>query len=181
MTGNQSAFTTFTPKNGGGVTFGDSGTGKIIGQGNIGKDPFTIIEDVLLVEGLKHNLISISQLCDKGYKVTFDKNTCIVENVSNNSTLFIGKRLTNVFIIDLNELEKQNVKCFSAINNESWLWHRRLGHCNTDSIARLSRKELVNGLPKIKFEHNRICDSCSYGKQTKSLLNQKIWFQPLDL
>ena len=112
MTGNQSAFTTFTPKEDGVVTFGDNGKGKIIGQGNIGKDPFPNIEDVLLVEGLKHNLISISQLCDNGYKVTFDKNTCIVENVSNNSTLFICKRLENVFIIDLNILEKQNVKCF---------------------------------------------------------------------
>jgi len=30
------------------------------------------IQDVLLVEGLKHNLLSISQLCDKGLEVTFE-------------------------------------------------------------------------------------------------------------
>jgi len=26
---------------------------------------------VLLVEGLKHSLLSVSQLCDRGYKVSF--------------------------------------------------------------------------------------------------------------
>ena len=31
-----------------------------------------IIKDVLFVDGLKHNLLSISQLCDKGYKITFE-------------------------------------------------------------------------------------------------------------
>ena len=54
MTGNQSAFTIFTPKEGGGVTFGDNGKGKIIGQGNIGKDSFSVIEDVLPEIGRAH-------------------------------------------------------------------------------------------------------------------------------
>jgi len=31
-----------------------------------------IIKDVLLVEGLKHSLLSINQLCDRGYKITFE-------------------------------------------------------------------------------------------------------------
>ena len=39
--------------------------GKITGIGQVGKKNSTHIEDVLLVDSLKHNLISISQLCDK--------------------------------------------------------------------------------------------------------------------
>ena len=49
-------------------TFGDNAKGRIIGQGNIGNVTFSLIESVLLVDGLKHNLLSISQLCDKGLK-----------------------------------------------------------------------------------------------------------------
>ena len=45
--------------------------GRIIGQGNIGNDTSSLIESVLLVDGLKHNLLGISQLCDKGFKVIF--------------------------------------------------------------------------------------------------------------
>ena len=41
-------------------------------------DPLSTSRNVLLVEGLKHNLISISQLCDKGFKVMFDPNSCLI-------------------------------------------------------------------------------------------------------
>ena len=59
-------------KDGGMVTFGDNGKGKIIGINSIGITPPTCIENILFVDGLKHNLLSISQLCDKDYKVIFE-------------------------------------------------------------------------------------------------------------
>ena len=71
MTGNKAMFVTLQPKDAGYVTFSDNSNGKIIGVGSISKNPSTIIENVLLVEGLKHNFLSISQLCDKGYRVIF--------------------------------------------------------------------------------------------------------------
>ena len=54
------------PKNGD-VTFGDNSKGQIKGIGKIGNKFFIFIENVLLVNGLKYNLLSISQLCDKGF------------------------------------------------------------------------------------------------------------------
>ena len=65
MTGDESKFSFLTKRNGGYVTFGDNIKGRIIGQGNIGNDTTSLIESVLLVNGLKHNLLSISQLCDR--------------------------------------------------------------------------------------------------------------------
>ena len=52
-------------KNGGYVTFGDNVKGKIVGESKIGKSPNPTIDDVLLVDGLKYNLLSISQFFDK--------------------------------------------------------------------------------------------------------------------
>ena len=72
MTGDESKFAFLTKKNGGYVTFRDNAKGRIIGQGNIGNGTSSLIESVLLVDGLKHNLLSISQLCDKGFKVIFE-------------------------------------------------------------------------------------------------------------
>ena len=60
MTSDESQFITLEVKNGGMVTFGDNDKGKIIGIGNIDITPSTCIENVLLVDGLKHNLLSIS-------------------------------------------------------------------------------------------------------------------------
>ena len=60
MTGDFSKFSTFTKKDGGFVTFGDNAKGKIIGIGNVDNSPTPIIENVLLVDNLKYNLLSIS-------------------------------------------------------------------------------------------------------------------------
>ena len=85
MIGNYTWFPSFTKiKNGGDISFGDNSKGKILGIGNVSKISSTLIENVCLVENLKHNLISISQLCDKSYKVTFDKTRCVIENACDN-------------------------------------------------------------------------------------------------
>ena len=68
MTGDESKFAFLTKKNGIYVTFGNNAKRRIIGQDNIGNNTFSLIESVLLVNGLKYNLLSISQLCDKGLK-----------------------------------------------------------------------------------------------------------------
>ena len=59
MTGDKDQFVTLETKEGV-VTFGDNGKGHIVGIGKIQITPLTILENVLLVKGLKHNLISIS-------------------------------------------------------------------------------------------------------------------------
>ena len=67
--GQESHFKSLKIKEGGEVDFRGDEKGKIIGIGDIGNTSSNSIENVLLVRGLKHNLLSISQLCDKGYKV----------------------------------------------------------------------------------------------------------------
>ncbi|KAL4303611.1 hypothetical protein GQ457_10G011060 [Hibiscus cannabinus] len=66
MTGDKSRFLELKPKNGGVLTFGDNSKGHIEGIGSIGNHSSIFIDNVLYVNGLKHNLLSISQLCDKG-------------------------------------------------------------------------------------------------------------------
>ena len=63
---------------GGQVTFGENSKGKIIGSGKVDKNLSSCIDDVMLVEGLAYNLLSISQMCDKGHKVLFDSEACTI-------------------------------------------------------------------------------------------------------
>ena len=72
MTGNRSWFRNLRPKDGGVVKFADGIKSKITGIGNVGKNNSELITDVMLVEGLAHNLLSISQFYDQGYKVVFE-------------------------------------------------------------------------------------------------------------
>ncbi len=72
MTGDTSKFLLIKPFKGGNVVFGDNSKGKILGIGSIGKDLSNAIDNILLVKNLKHNLLSISQLCDRGNRVIFE-------------------------------------------------------------------------------------------------------------
>ena len=47
------------------MTFRDNGKGRIIGHGSIGNNSSSLIENVFLIDGFKHNLLSIGQLCDR--------------------------------------------------------------------------------------------------------------------
>ena len=71
MTGDTSKFTSLTLRDQGNVTFGDNRKASVLGEGNILVNKEFLIKNILLVDNLKHNLLSISQLCDNGFKVTF--------------------------------------------------------------------------------------------------------------
>lgn len=118
------------------VIYGDNNKGKIIGKGKVGAPLFTSIEDVLYVEGLKHNLLSISQLCDKGFKIKFTKGECLIE--------------------------------YEVINEVKLKAHIHMEHLN-----KLVKRDLVIGLPNIKFVKDKLCDACQKGKQTKSTFKLK--------
>ena len=128
------------------IIFGDNGKGKIIGIGKIQITPSTFIDSVLLVKRLKNNLISISQLCDKGLKVSFETSIYIITNPKDDSIIFIGNRHKNIYIIDLNNMSILS-QCLMANdakeNNVSWLWHRRLGHVSMKLMSKLIKKDLV--------------------------------------
>ena len=73
----------------------------ILGKGSI-DNPLTItISNVMLVEGLRHSLLSISQLCDNDYKVTFVKDHCIITHNENKDCIFKGVRVSNIYMLDL--------------------------------------------------------------------------------
>nr|KYP40622.1 hypothetical protein KK1_038044 [Cajanus cajan] len=87
MTGKRSMFLDLKSKRGGQVTFGGGQKGLIMGIGKIGINSSISIDNVLYVKGLTHNLLSISQLCDSGYEVSFNKNKCTVSQ-PDSSVLF---------------------------------------------------------------------------------------------
>jgi len=76
MAGDALKFIHISPKNSEHVTYGDNNKGKIVGVRKLGINPSTSIENVLLIDGLKHSLLSIHQLCDKGFLLSFDSHTC---------------------------------------------------------------------------------------------------------
>ena len=69
------------------VTFEDGVKGRVLGKGTLDFEGLQRLKNVLYVEGLAANLISISQLCDQNLLVKFTKDTCKVFNKSQECVL----------------------------------------------------------------------------------------------
>jgi len=172
MTREKSMFLTLTMKEGGNVKFAGNQSGKIIGTGTIGNS-FISINNVWLLDGLEHNLLSISQFCDNGYDVMFEKTNCTVINKDNKSIVFKRKRVENVYKIHFFELVDHKVICLLSMHDKKWVWHRRLGHTNWRLISKLSKLQLVKGLPNINYHSDALCGACQRGKIVKSSVKAK--------
>ncbi|GKF53635.1 retrovirus-related pol polyprotein from transposon TNT 1-94 [Tanacetum coccineum] len=55
----------------------------------------------------------------------------------------------------------------------AWLWHRRLSHLNFVYINLLSKKDVVIGLPKLKYVKDQLCSSCKVSKAKRSSFKTK--------
>jgi hypothetical protein len=82
MTGDKSNFLTLSNSKSGNVTFGNDAPEKIKGKGIVilsnGKRKS---QDVMFIEGLKHNLLSVIQVCDRGCEVVFTSKDCRIKSV----------------------------------------------------------------------------------------------------
>ena len=92
MTGDPNKFITLKD-NKGKVTFGDNLSSKIIGKGTIVVNNKIKVENVLLVENLKPNLLSVSQTCDQGHNYIFDLEKC--EIMEKDSGRVVGIAIRN--------------------------------------------------------------------------------------
>jgi hypothetical protein len=67
---------------------------------------------------------------------------------------------SNVYILNIEEEEKC---CMSQID-ESWLWHKRMGHIGFDNLIKVNKKEVVRDMPRIIKASNFVCRHCQHGK-----------------
>ncbi|GJW94861.1 retrovirus-related pol polyprotein from transposon TNT 1-94 [Tanacetum coccineum] len=149
------------------VRFGNDHFGAIMGNGDyvIGD---SVISRVYYVEGLGHNLFSVRQFCDSDLEVAFRKHYCFVRD-TDGVELIKGSRGSNLYTILVEDMIKSSPICLlsKASKNKSWLWHRRLNHFNFGTINDLARKDLVRGLPRLKFKKYHLCSACQLGKSKK--------------
>ena len=106
MTGDRSLLSNFVEKLGKYVNFGNGVKGRITGYGSLKHGKITI-ERVAHVEGLKYNLLSCGQFCDKGFKVTFLPETCLLIGIEDEKVYIRGKRIRkSIYYFDFkNEIE----------------------------------------------------------------------------
>ncbi|GJV39371.1 retrovirus-related pol polyprotein from transposon TNT 1-94 [Tanacetum coccineum] len=89
--------------------------------------------------------------------------------------LLTGNRGSDLYTISLQETTSSTPICLmaKASPTQAWLWHRRLSHLNFDYINFLSKKDVVIGLPKLKYVKDQLCSSCEVSKAKRSSFKTK--------
>nr|GEY82752.1 hypothetical protein [Tanacetum cinerariifolium] len=99
--------------------------------------------------------------------------------IMSKASITISSQLVNflmrIWRISLQESTSSTPLCLmaKATPTQAWLWHQRLSHLNINYINLLSKKDIVIGLPKLKYVKDQLCSSCELSKAKRSSFKSK--------
>jgi len=103
---------------------------------------------VLLVDSLKFNILSVTQLCDYGYKCSFTSDSVEVTSLDGKDQIFEGFRHDTIYLVDFSSDDAKLTTCLFSKSSMDWLWHRRLAHVDMKQLNRLldrRRSDVLGG------------------------------------
>ena len=116
------------------------------------------LQDVLYVPDLKKNLVSISAMEDKGYKVTFsDGKVCIWKN-NVKDAFNLGFQVDSLYHVSGSPLGV--MPCDTTLQSE--LWHWRFAHLHYKALP--DARQMVTGMLEFQVEKEGVCPGCAKGK-----------------
>ncbi|KAI3821704.1 hypothetical protein L1987_09276 [Smallanthus sonchifolius] len=155
------------------VRTGDDKRLEVLGCGEVSinlKGKEKTIPNVFYVKGLRHNLLSVGQLLQKGYNVFFANGCCEIKDHKGYNLAKV--RMTGNKMFPLNLSRDINLALSTTIEDNSTLWHHRYGHVNYDTLRDMSNTGAVKGLPTVnKIE--QVCEGCALGKHSRKTIPRK--------
>jgi hypothetical protein len=167
MTGDKTLLKEVQMGKGGRITYEDGSQSKVIGKGIIDIPGLRASQEALYVEGLKANLLSISEFCDNDLVVQFSKKECNIFDSSDKWLMRGDRTADNCYGLPGLIFDPQII-CIKATVDDSELWHQRLGHLNFTDMLKIASKEIVKDFPKIEKTGKGVCGPCHLGKQTRT-------------
>ena len=116
MTSDMKKFVNFKIQDGGLFKVGNNATCQVKGIGSITLDGKTNTEDVYFVDGLKHNILSVGKLVEKGYQLQFTEKTCMIKDIDGKIDGIGTRSRGNVF-----QLNHTKMTHLIAKVDDSWL------------------------------------------------------------
>jgi hypothetical protein len=128
------------------VTYGDSSRSKVLGLGKVVVSHNVTVEDIMLVESLSYNLLSVTQLANMGFATFFDVGIMVLLWSKTLKVAHVGNVENGLYVIDFSKKTTKAATCLMAKVDVEWLWHRRLGHVNMRTLQSLHKGNHILGL-----------------------------------
>ena len=151
------------------IVLGDDSLIESLGKGRIDLDHGQF-SNVMYVPGISSNLLSVYQMTHTGSpkKVIFSLDEVEITDISTGRVIAKGvaNHAQKVYMFS-HFLPYSNPSALLIHANEaSKIWHEIFGHLNYKYLYDISEKEMVIGMPKIKFPKG-VCQGCILGKHPK--------------
>ena len=135
----------------GSVKFGDGSNVEICGQGSVLFEGLTrehrILTGVYYIPRLRNNIISVGKLDENGCKVDIENGVMTIFDNLRNVLARVNRTRNRLYILNLDQSQPE---CWLAkSDDDSWLWHARFGHVNFYALKKMSKMEMVSGMPFI--------------------------------
>lgn len=165
MTGDKASFTTLKRDKDGSITFYNNNSSKVLGKGTMELgNGASLANNALLVENMRHNLLCISQMCDKSHTLKFNYRECEIRKEGSCKTVATSIRTPNkIYILDNVMKEKC---CFGKID-ECWIWKKAMGHVNFKNLIKVRKEHDVRNMPELTNPLNANYKHCQPGKQSR--------------
>jgi hypothetical protein len=101
----------------------------------------------------------------EGVKFVLPSKDCKIKTMDSGQLVAKGiRKENNVYVLKEEEEEECNLRKY----DESWMWHKRLGHLNFDHIIKLKNNGVVKDLPKISKPYAYVCKPCQIRNLTRT-------------
>jgi hypothetical protein len=147
------------------VTYGDMSQSKVLGVGKVVVAPDISLVDVMLVETLGYNLLSVRALGKMSFVVFIDNEIVVLLWSKSLKVAFVGHTKNNFYVVDFLGKTTTSAMCLFGKADVGWLCHRRLAHVNMRTLQSLHKGGHILGLKEdVSFAKDRVCRACIFRK-----------------
>ncbi|KAK1361326.1 hypothetical protein POM88_045800 [Heracleum sosnowskyi] len=131
------------------------------------------LQEVYYIPSLRSNIITLGQLSEEGNKVVVQGEYLWVNDKQGKLLMKVKREVNRLYKIDI---EDSKPLCLLTKTEEnSWLWHSRLGHVNFAALTLMSKENMAYGLPRI-VQLKKVCEGCLMSKQVRKSFPSKSEF-----
>lgn len=130
------------------------------------------LNEALHVPKLRTNLLSVGKICDRGFKIVFEREKATVVDAKGGIVMKADRDQGGLYCVKTAPHEMSaNAECYKkSIKKLSLaeIWHRKLGHINYRDLWKCHQDKAVIGLKLDERRDEVFCDTCVKGKMTRT-------------
>ena len=121
------------------VTYGNKSKTEVKGLGKVVVAKDITLVNVMLVESLGYNLMSVRALNKINFDVHFTIDMVVLLRSKTLKVMFVGYVENELFVVDFSGSTNTQAICLFGKADMGWLWHRRLAHVNMRTLQQSSQ------------------------------------------